>query len=1103
MDDSKIGTTNNVQIDDKMTNFLVRNIFGHEPCHDFNPTGTVVRLLSLTSRLESLFERSVEIKRKADDDVGETSGDEDETTGEQSSNRGNPRHRIEQPGLARPMLGGAFNVSDEVGKEDIDDAEHFFGDDADTTEIGKSSDKIYNIIKNYDNLEDGSTIQAINDNYIILSRITPLNHVIGNDYVNFLKKFSNSLNPEYLNASANIYATRGQSTSIRKAISGIQCITECTEYIRMLVFSHLYLEEPDVSGDFKMVDPLTSTQVGDNINEIINESVLAETAETAGGGAVQVHRPQMIEAPIYKQQSWTPNPGNVKTLETQEKPNLKIEVVKPQEVVSDDNDSILQKQYMHLNIVLDHLLTTFDDIIKSGDFSPETSSLGATESLNVINFYKDMFNYYITNINNTLPTYSINNSYFVKDALFVYFVNYFGNDNTEEKITNLNTEAKNNIFSEIFNLRVPLGSNEEPFEILPQNQEQEQNATENSIKGGLKGNKIIRSTQPTLTMKLNEYIKDMGSGISFNDTDIFLSESLIYNNSDTESKKTEMLTNITTSIQTKIMANFIEENGLFVKIQNITYLDTSPSQNGKYSLNSNLHNILFAESTGLIPKTTAYMINYLTNTMHKLTSSWKRHRGNWKNDIKTNMNIIYNGGVGKIRGEVNKFKHIKMTGDAGLVGNSLSPSSQKIINLVLQKACQKVNNITTPEASSDNNPARALTDTREASQNGQIFKLQKKIIDKVAFGGSPSGIDELLFVGFDNFVKNSQILNNSAAYFLAAKDWRNIHAMYKEGVISVVNNAMVTLLPGTHKDKIVNNMKLTDQLKRPDIKGKYRQDVNKDTRTFQVVCPLSSIMDSMRSFGSCAASTTQANYKSEPLNISIETDGDGNSTKFAFTMSLFRNNKTGITSLIYTLQHGDFVLDRVQINVVIKGGIVNTLSANNTFGQVLTKLESIANQSGFGKINWNSVLDNETHIKDIMRALSQKFMGDFGQELNVIVNNCGQGTVKCSTNEKQLLANGDRPSFVRSCMIMLLAKNGINPNSGVWFMSNNGGIIVKKDNFFGNESSTARGGNNRLTKKTTIQKRKTRKRTTKQKKRTIKKRKQRKQQKKKTRKSHK
>ena len=43
-----------IEIDEEMTNFMIRNILGHEPCHDFNPAGAGSRYVKLNKQLENL-----------------------------------------------------------------------------------------------------------------------------------------------------------------------------------------------------------------------------------------------------------------------------------------------------------------------------------------------------------------------------------------------------------------------------------------------------------------------------------------------------------------------------------------------------------------------------------------------------------------------------------------------------------------------------------------------------------------------------------------------------------------------------------------------------------------------------------------------------------------------------------------------------------------------------------------------------------------------------------------------------------------------------------------------------------------------------------------
>ena len=185
-------------------------------------------------------------------------------------------------------------------------------------------------------------------------------------------------------------------------------------------------------------------------------------------------------------------------------------------------------------------------------------------------------------------------------------------------------------------------------------------------------------------------------------------------------------------------------------------------------------------------------------------------------------------------------------------------------------------------------------------------------------------------------------------------------------------------------------------------------------------------------------------------------------------MSL-NHKQNGKTRLEYTLQADDFVMPAVQIDVTIGKGLCQILSANNTFEQALTYLEQITPYNT--SIDFADMVQNDNHMREIITRLSRKFMGDFGQELNVITTKCGQigKTTNCPNDQHYLLADGDRPSFVRSGLLMLCANKGINENSGVWYMAQGGGIILKQNGIFGTPSQagkeTQAGGRKKTKKK--------------------------------------
>ena len=300
----------------------------------------------------------------------------------------------------------------------------------------------------------------------------------------------------------------------------------------------------------------------------------------------------------------------------------------------------------------------------------------------------------------------------------------------------------------------------------------------------------------------------------------------------------------------------------------------------------------------------------------------------------------------------------------------------------------------------------------------------------MANGGSPSGLDDGLYDSFSNYLdKNVSItefgrLQAGKYEQISRTNWNKIPNKYPNIYVDIINNALTTTTNG--RDRIVNK-----------LVSEYPK--------FNITCPITSILDSQGSFGSCTGGRL-ALTNPKNLDISIETEGTDSETEFAFTMELIYKN-TGKTILTYTLQSGDFVLTP-EINVDIGKKTLNILSASNSFSSTLREIENNLSQYPNGQsINMDDALQNDSLIKSLMSALSRKFMGDFSQELNSITK-----AGKMSVNH-QLLCNGDRPSFIRASLLTLLANEGINDNAAVLYMSDKGGYLIKKNGKF-----TNRGG---------------------------------------------
>lgn len=942
-------TTNEIKINDKLANFLTLNLLAHEPCHDFNPSGTGKRLANLSTRIMTLYDLSKDTSY----------------LGGSSENK--------QTGGACTYDHGDDNIDNCV----VDDCEY---------------------------VDEGSIFNIING--LTFGSIT-----IEDTYNLFLANFGMSAEDMLTDKSLNIFDknTRSKAMKRRTTITGIQSINEITEYLRMLILSHL---QRDVDGEDVVDGEGTEENMREQLQKIVEKATedtndLNWSKEYEQFGGLQI-----------------PNIGNMKYLLPTSNETLSAD---PKEIVKQQEKSILDSkskkstinfnvQYERMNTVLDFLISDYQILHGSENINdidpvdPEGVKSGLKQAINVIKYYKDVFNYYIKHISNTLPSYTINNSYFVSDALFVYFINYFSTEIEENHIDNFDITRKNEIFEEIFRLRVPVGS-----EDLFNSARLGESIRPKDFKGGAPGlrDTILETIADVKSFELNEITKFINDNRDNTESGVKTAISTLINN-----KMTPIYDNIT-----EYSDRLVEKKAVWNQIADVT----------RSVINKRLD-----KSIGTI-------------------------FGRWKNTssrnreftITTNINNIWLDGISKIKKELTKFPNINIDGGDDILSKSLPKPAQEVVNSLLRNICKYVGGVANKVSQTDD----LATDT------DNIYSKQAKLITNVANDEkSPGTIDAPLFNTFVNYCKRNH--TDKAAIFKTLNSYDDIRLMYNAtNIINIVNNALTV--------KNSSNMRIIDALEKISTpvnsksikKGKkpVTGDTSTGNRVFKIICPITSIIDAQGSFGSCAKGTGASNFIKNNLNISIETDTvTGSATKFSYNMSL-NHKQNGKTRLEYTLQAGGFVLPAVQIDVTIGKGLCQILSANNTFEQALTYLEQITPYNT--SINFADMVKNANHMREIITRLSRKFMGDFGQELNVITTKCGQigTTTNCPTDQHYLLADGDRPSFVRSGLLMLSADSGINENSGVWYMAQGGGIILKQNGIFGTE--TQAGGRKKTKKK--------------------------------------
>jgi len=343
----------------------------------------------------------------------------------------------------------------------------------------------------------------------------------------------------------------------------------------------------------------------------------------------------------------------------------------------------------------------------------------------------------------------------------------------------------------------------------------------------------------------------------------------------------------------------------------------------------------------------------------------------------------------------------------------MSSEGKIIANNFLTTICRGVLNYTRPK----------YNIIKNVDNDGfeDMYETERLLILNIAkTGKTPSKLDSELFSTFNTILskKNSGYeinINNKLKNTIAANQLENV---YKNQSLYVINNAMTTI-GSNSKTRIVNELMAKDNI--------------------NIMCPVSSILDAQGTMGSCTKGSSSVGYISSPIDISI-TGGD-----LEMNFQIPQGKKGNYILNYYAIYQG-LTIDACQIDAVISKGILNILSASNTFKSILNHLELRFNKTG--STNW-SLFENNVELANIIRVASRKMMGDFLQELNAIVINGGFMNKESTYDNKVLLANGDQPSTVRSAYLLVhkKTKGDINKKSAaVSFITTSQGYLYHDDN---------------------------------------------------------
>ena len=249
---------------------------------------------------------------------------------------------------------------------------------------------------------------------------------------------------------------------------------------------------------------------------------------------------------------------------------------------------------------------------------------------------------------------------------------------------------------------------------------------------------------------------------------------------------------------------------------------------------------------------------------------------------------------------------------------------------------------------------------------------------------------------------------------------------------------------GGEVNHIINNA-LTSKISKEDRSRDQIMKFISQEDKLEVKCLISSILDAQDSFGSCKGAIPEEFHNS---NIIIK-NNDG--IKFEFGLNIYSTTKD-----LYIVKYYLTAITEDDKPFGIYGEITEKLtkkrklllSAVNSFDRVLDLLEDnhsyalaeLANKSA-DTINFDTILSSDDNSK-IMSSISNKAIGDISQELATIIINTGY--VNMTTKfPRRLLADGDRPSFVRAGILLKeagfnIGVSNIDSESGIFYSSEKG-----------------------------------------------------------------
>ena len=840
--------------------------------------------------------------------------------------------------------------------------------ETDHSDLVENSDMI-GLYDEFDN--DESTFNVIYDWYGKASNLevdntaSPNAQCILNSYKSLLEM--NNLEIEDMKSSVYMN-TRGKERNRRICIAQVQKVCEYIDYNRIDFIS--YIPTPNTLIDLRFND---STIHGGNVLPIGQQSSLGVFNKIPSTYDLDINKTNI---PVINKISKQSSTGN------------KIDEIKS---------------------IFTYLKNRFNSYT---DFDEDITEDIKQKMMDYYNCFEHSLLFYVKNINSELPLFSVVNTYFIKDSLFIFLINQLLYKKDGIRVNKI--EPSDDLFKEIVKMR----NDKELYIILKQND------NSNVQSGG------ARIGTADLLRQINE----------FGNVDIFM------NTINNRLIGPDLYNNIKDNINS-IMTGV--NDGLF---------DTDNQVN--IGIQTNIYEKLFNAKNGFLIKkwNKENCYHKITNLQNKIQETTGNTRAQNRH-IKTLDSLIRDLYI-SVHSALQKqyklsSKQVTFRSDSDSNSASPSPTAIKTTNNFLATITKGI----IMSSGAEYNEMKQYNRLNDGYED--LYETEAEMLKNVVKKGKvESNLDSNLLKSFTKCVKQRHP-NNYIPCNIGNVIPELIKTFTKTGrPIKIINNAMTTKNGhGPGSDKLVNIM--------------IEQEEG-----FEIKCPKTSILDSQGTFGSCSGGSGAKGYISNNQEITITDEKD----LFEFNIGIKQSGKK--TVMEYYSIYGAFTISDCVVEAVIQNNLLNVLSANNTFKDILNELEKCWWENG-GVINWRLFEYNPNNNKliKLIRIASRKMMGDFGQELTSVADKGGLSSILDWNNI--LLTNGDQPSTVRAGYMLLNNLGGVNSNidprtnsletrdvANVLFVTSKQGHI-----FTGRPSSSRMWGGKNNKKKKTLKKKKSNKKT--------------------------